>query len=97
MSYRLSEVADDDLLRILSDGIDRFGVAQALKYRVELERVFELLGRHPEMARLRRDLARPARVHPHGVHIIVYDIVEHDEVLIQRIRHGREDWINARS
>ena len=44
------------------------------------------------MARERPELVPPARVHPCGPHIILY-VVDAAGVLIVRVRHAREDWM----
>jgi toxin ParE1/3/4 len=56
-----------------------------------LFREFERLVVLPEIARERTEYDPPVRIHPHRSHIIVYQVVD-DQVLILRIRHGREDW-----
>jgi len=94
LSYRLSAEAAHDLLAILVDGIDRFGVARAYGYRTGLEHSFDLLGAHPGIDRLRTDLMPPLRVLPHRSHGILYDVAEDQTVTILRVRHGREDWIS---
>ncbi len=55
---------------------------------------FELLVQFPGLARERVELTPPVRIHPCGVHVIVYLVMETGDVLIVRIRHGREDWIS---
>jgi len=32
-------------------------------------------------------------VHPYKAHLVVY-VVEEEGVLILRVRHGHEDWVN---
>lgn len=94
MNYRLSAAADDDLLTILIEGVERFGTHHAQAYRNSLERTFVLLGDNPRIARLRMEVVPPVRAFPHPPFLIIYDIEEDGTVLIQRIRHGRSDWIN---
>lgn len=48
MSYRLSEIADADLLAILVEGVERFGFNHAVSYHRSLEQVFERLADFPK-------------------------------------------------
>jgi toxin ParE1/3/4 len=89
--YRLSPQAEGDLERLYREGFDRFGEKQADYYALDLIKVFELLGENPRMARLRYEIDPPVRIHPHGSHMIVYEEVD-DQVVILRIRHARENW-----
>jgi toxin ParE1/3/4 len=43
------------------------------------------------MARERREIMPPVRIHASGSHIIVY-VAEADGVPVLRVCHGREDW-----
>lgn len=92
MSVTFSTVADDDLQRVYIGGVESFGVAQAERYVAGLRDACRLIGDFPRLARLRTEIAPPIRAHPYRSHVIVYDIAEDEHVLIQRIRHGREDW-----
>ncbi|PCH81181.1 MAG: plasmid stabilization protein ParE [Hyphomicrobiales bacterium] len=94
MGFRLSRKADEDIINAYVEGVRDFGVVQAEKYHAELERVFQLLSDSPKLARERKEITPPVRIYPHGSHMIVYSLDEEDNVLIIRVRHGREDWIN---
>lgn len=94
MVYRLTSEAAEDLIHIYIEGVRIFGVAQAEKYQDELEERFELLAFNPRMARERQELTPPVRINPFASHVIVYQTKNDDDVLIIRIRHGHEDWIN---
>ena len=50
-SYSLSKRADEDLQRIYLDSIRYFGVSQAAKYKLELDRCFEKLAELPRLGR----------------------------------------------
>lgn len=92
IAYRLAARAEDDLRGVFWQGMELFGPHQTERYLSELEETFERLGRFPQAGRLRTDLDPPARVYPHGAHIIVYEH-HHDGVLILRIRAARENWV----
>ena len=91
MKVRLTAAAEEDLLSIFLDGAAHFGDAQAARYHAGLGKAFDLIALNPEMARERRELKPPVRIHPHGSHLIVY-LVDAEGVLIVRVRHGHEDW-----
>lgn len=90
--FRLTELAEDDVIGIAEDGVRLFGAAQAQRYHNELFAVFELIAASPRMARERQEISPPVRVHPFKAHLIIYTIEENGDVLIVRIRHGHEDW-----
>jgi len=92
MAYRRSEKADEDIITIYVDGVRDFGIAQAEKYHAELEQLFDLIAVTPKLARERHELEPPVRIHPHKSHIIIYVIEGNNDVLVLRVRHGREDW-----
>ncbi|MBL8556531.1 MAG: type II toxin-antitoxin system RelE/ParE family toxin [Phenylobacterium sp.] len=71
-----------------------FGEAQADRYLADLYDAFDLLAANPRIARDRTEFRRPVRVHPFKAHVIVYR-ADGDDVLILRLRHGREDWLGS--
>ncbi|TPW26418.1 type II toxin-antitoxin system RelE/ParE family toxin [Martelella alba] len=97
MTYRLTRKAEGDLIAIYIAGVEGFGIAQAERYHAELGDVFDLLADNPYLARERTELSPPIRVHPHGSHIILYRIEDDSSILIVRVRHAREDWIEDQS
>lgn len=88
---KLSQAADEDLLNIYVEGITQFGLAQAQAYHEGLKRALDTIERYPAAARERLELRPPMRVHRYRSHVIMY-IAEGEDVIIVRIRHGREDW-----
>ena len=66
---------------------------QADAYAAGLTRALRLIAEYPSAARLRTETARPVRASPYRSHVIVYTFEEGD-VLILRIRHAGEDWLN---
>ncbi|GMG85616.1 type II toxin-antitoxin system RelE/ParE family toxin [Paralimibaculum aggregatum] len=93
MIFRLTARAEEDIIQTYLEGAREFGGAQAEAYHARLERTLALLADNPRLARGRTELAPPVRVHPCGVHVIVHLVDESDDVLIVRLRHGREDWV----
>ena len=92
MPLSFSQEAEEDLVAIYKQSVDLFGVAQAERYRHQLERAFGIVLSNPKLARLRTEFGRPLRIHPVGSHIIVYASADDGSVHIVRVRHAREDW-----
>ncbi len=93
MTWRLSRKTEEDLIGIWLYGADRHGPAQADRYQDGLEETFALLAQFPELARERPELTPPLRVHPFGVHLVLYLVQPDGSVFIVRVRHEREDWV----
>ena len=91
--YKVSRDAELDLLSIFLDGMDLFGPRQAERYREAFKRQFDLLAQFQDMARPRDNWPQNVRAFPHGSHVILYERAE-DGIMILRIRHSREDWLN---
>lgn len=94
MIFRTSPQADEDIADLYVAGVLRFGVAQAERYQDGLFSAFQMLTDNPLMARERRELTPPVRLHPYQAHMIVY-VEEGAGVLIVRVLYGRQDWENA--
>ena len=92
MSLRLTDKAEEDLINILLYGIQTFGLRQAQAYRDKIGQSLDLIGDNPDIAPLRQELSPPARVHPVGVHIIIYETDDRGEAIILRVRSSRENW-----
>lgn len=93
MRYRLSQCGDHDLDEIYTRGAELFGLDQADEYAAGLTRVFKFLASFPRAARERFEANPPVRAHPYKSHIVVY-VIDQEEILIVRIRHGHEDWLS---
>lgn len=93
MGYNLSDAADEDYFSIFLYGVQTFGQEQAERYADQLDRAFVFLGDHPRAGRERPELLAHVRGYPVGSHLIFYTVDPDDDVMILRIRHGREDWI----
>jgi len=94
MSCKLSVKAEEDLIHAYRESVRIFGEGQAEKYYADLERTLQFLSDNPRAARERTEITPPVRIHPYQSHIIVYMIDDNGNILILRIRHGREDWEN---
>jgi len=91
VSYKLSRKAEEDIARVYVEGARLFGPRQAAAYHAGLEQMFTVLAEHPRLARERDEITPPVRVHPYRSHIVIY-VIEGDDILVVRVRHGREDW-----
>ncbi|MCR8548973.1 type II toxin-antitoxin system RelE/ParE family toxin [Salipiger sp. P9] len=88
---RLRPRAIGDLDAIWSYGVARWGAAQAAGYLTGLDATFRLLAEFPEMARMRREFAPPARIHPYRDHLILYR-EEERFIDVLRLPSGRSNW-----
>ncbi|MBJ6137318.1 type II toxin-antitoxin system RelE/ParE family toxin [Marinobacter litoralis] len=93
MRYFLSRKAEEDIIAIYLHGLENFGEAQAAKYHAQLGACFEFLAQNPYAAAERVEISPPVRIHPIGVHIVIYQITDSGSVFIVRVRHEREDWV----
>ena len=93
MGYRVSRRADHDLNNIYEFSLTQFGPRQARNYGGGIIRTLSFLAEHPESARLRQEVDPPVRVFRFKSHLIFYDI-KGDDIVILRVRHGREDWMS---
>jgi toxin ParE1/3/4 len=93
--FSLTRAAADDLTAIFLQGIEQFGLPQADAYHEGLSAIFAFLADYPNAARLREEISPPVRVHPYKAHLVIYDVGYEDEVIILRVRHGREDWMSS--
>jgi len=95
VAYKLTRKAAADLRHIYAEGMVLIGEAQAARYHEKLRHTFAMLADNPAMARERIELSPPVRIHPCGSHIIIYMVEADSTIPIVRVRHGREDWIDA--
>jgi toxin ParE1/3/4 len=86
--HRLSQRADRDLRDIYLYGVENFGLAQAERYRLELDGCFGMLSEFPRMGRLSDTIRAGLRRHEHGSHVVIYK-EQPDHVLIVAVVHGR--------
>jgi len=91
--YRLSDRADEDLLRIFLYTIKRWGEEQVPVYLGRLDQAFALLAENPFVVRSksRKDLAIRCRLFKVGHHVIAYR-PENGPISIARILHESMDF-----
>lgn len=94
VGYRLHPAAERDLENIWRFTVERWSEEQAERYIEDLVRAFELLVRHPEIAKERKDFQPPVRLHRHQSHLIAYRL-EATRVAVVRVLHMRQDWQSA--
>ncbi|SEO20151.1 toxin ParE1/3/4 [Gemmobacter aquatilis] len=88
--WTLRPAAEADLSEIWLHGADRWGVEQAERYADSLFAVFDLLADFPELARERREVTPPVRIHPSGSHLVLYRL-EGQGIEIVRILHSHQN------
>ena len=91
MAYRFSRKAAEDLASLYVFGAERFGIEQSERYYSGLIAALEFLATFPQAARARPELGPQSRAHTYRSHLILYR-PDGAGILIQRIRHGLEDW-----
>ncbi|MBP0618194.1 type II toxin-antitoxin system RelE/ParE family toxin [Jiella mangrovi] len=91
MTYRLSALAEQDFYEIYREGALQFGEKQADDYLANLMKTLALIAANPEMARERREVKPPVRVHPFRAHLIIYTIQDSD-ILVLRLPRGSREW-----
>ena len=94
MAFRLSKRAASDLRIIYDRSVSEFGQRQADKYVGQLQADIEYISEYPESVREQKSRLRLIRVLPSGSHVIAFVIEAPEQILIIRLLHGRQDWIN---
>ena len=82
--------AETDLSEIWRHGAISWGIGQADRYADSLFALFDLLADFPEMARERGEFKPSVRIHPSGVHLVIYR-VRGQGVEIIRILHAHQN------
>ncbi len=82
--------AETDLSDIWHHGAVNRGIEQADRYADGLFALFDLLSDFPEMARERDEFSPAVRIHPSGVHLVIYRVDGHT-VEIVRILHAHQN------
>jgi len=90
--FQLRPEARRDMLHIWAFGADRWGRHQADAYARKLNGIFEMLAEMPGIGREHVFFDPPVRMHPAGVHMVVYTTGP-DGVAILRVLGARQDWM----
>lgn len=93
MAYFLTAKAEEDIVDLLADGIQKFGLTEAASYHQLLEEVFQILSHFPKSSPISPKFNGSIRIHPFKKHVILYTIQASGDVLIVRVRHSREKWL----
>ena len=87
----LTTEARHDITVLTVEGLERFGEHVADSYVDEMFTLFDRLAAFPDIGTVRR-LDPEVRIVPYRSHVVLYER-RRGEVLILRVRHGREDWL----
>jgi toxin ParE1/3/4 len=87
-TFRLSRLAEADLMEIGAYTLDTWGEHQTLRYLHELETCFQQLARNPQSGRPCDDIRPGLRRMQHARHVVCYRI-EPGGILVSRILHQR--------
>ena len=90
-SFDLTKAARQDLKSIAKFTQERWGVRQRNTYLKEIDQVFRVLAKNPDMGRACDEVREGYRKFPHGSHVIYYSQIESDPVLVVRILHSTMD------
>ena len=88
--YKLSKLAQEDIIRIADYTLETWGEKQTTKYLSQLEQRLESLVENPLLGKTRDDIKEGYRSYPEGSHIIFYRIKK-DFIEIIGIPNQRED------
>ena len=80
----------NDLSDIWNYGADNWGIEQADHYADGLFALFDPLSNFPQMARERDEFSRLVRIHPSGMHLVIFR-VEGQVIEIIRILHAHQN------
>ena len=83
--------ADSDRDHIWDFTVERWSVAQAETYLTGLDHLLRLLADHPEIARQRRDLVPPVRLHQYQSHLVIFT-ADDATLMVIRLVHSRSNW-----
>lgn len=93
MPYKLSKLAEDDLLAIARYSLKHWGKQRAKLYIQALDSRFEQLGQNPQLGQRRDAIKLGYFSFNEGSHVIFYKHSADDAIMIIRILHQRMDFI----
>ena len=88
MRIEFTSRAEDDLVTLYLDGLERFGRAKAESYSQSFTAAFDTLVRFPQAGGILDGIRPPTRHLIHNAHAIFYE-VRGDTILVLRVLHGR--------
>jgi toxin ParE1/3/4 len=88
LPLKLSPKAQQDFIDILRYTGERWGQAQLLKYRDQIDEALQVISVNPQVGHNRTDLPQTYRVYLVGSHVVVYR-VEPESIGVARILHQR--------
>ncbi len=89
--YKISELAEEDLLAIFLTGMENFGIKRAKQYYLLIEDVFNQLANFPDIGKSQDELFPGALSFSAGSHIVFYRKMA-DQIEIARVLHKRMDY-----
>lgn len=91
--YKLSPLAEEDLLHIFESTIESWGILQAREYALLIESALEKLTEYPEIGIQRDELYKNTRSFLAEKHIIYFrsknDVIEIARILHQKMDHTK--------
>ena len=87
--YALSEAADADILRIITDSVRRWGMPRAERYVFDLHEAFENLAAFPHIGNDAGHSREGYFWFPHDSHSIFYQKTD-EGILIVRVLHQKQ-------
>lgn len=93
-SYKLSELAEEDLRLISARTIEDWGWPQAEKYLLLLHEAMTQIANTPSIGKIRPELSKNAKSFPAQRHIVFYWKSE-EGIEVARILHQRMDPLAA--
>ena len=92
MGYKLTHLAEEQLVECYLFGYQHFGEHKAEQYLIDIQDCFDLLSENPRLARVRKGYGLALRVHHHKRHYVAYTIEgETDDILVLSILHDSMD------
>jgi len=91
--YKLSGAASNDVVGIYKFGIHRFGLTQAKKYVLSLEKFLNELAERPELARDASLFAHNLFYYNYKSHVIFYLFDGDNSIFVIRILGSRMNFI----